>query len=139
MHDGDGLLDTSTLLLLPRITDPSVLPGFPLISAITLAEISVGPLATDDEAERARRMAQVQQAEADFDPLAFDAAAARAFGQVASSLRRSGRKPAARALDALIAATAIANGLPLHTCDPDDFAGIEGLDVRLVPHPDDAR
>jgi len=137
--DGDGLLDTSTLLLLPRITDPSVLPGFPLISAITLAEISVGPLVTDDEAERARRMAQVQQAEADFDPLAFDAAAARAFGQVASSLRRSGRKPAARALDALIAATAIANGLPLYTCDPDDFAGIEGLDVRLVPHPDDAR
>ncbi len=139
MTDGDGLLDTSTLLLLPRITDPSVLPGFPLISAITLAEISVGPLVTDDEAERARRMAQVQQAEADFDPLAFDAAAARAFGQVASSLRRSGRKPAARALDALIAATAIANGLPLYTCDPDDFAGIEGLDVRLVPHPDDAR
>ena len=139
MTDGDGLLDTSTLLLLSRITDPSVLPGFPLISAITLAEISVGPLATDDEAERARRMAQVQQAEADFDPLAFDAAAARAFGQVASSLRRSGRKPAARALDALIAATAIANGLPLYTCDPDDFAGIEGLDVRLVPHPDVAR
>ena len=139
MTDGDGLLDTSTLLLLPRITDPSVLPGFPLISAITLAEISVGPLVTDDEAERARRMAQVQQAEADFDPLAFDAAAARAFGQVASSLRRSGRKPAARALDALIAATAIANGLPLYTCDPDDFAGIEGLDVRLVPHPDGGR
>jgi len=137
--DGEGLLDTSTLLLLPRITDPSVLPGFPLISAITLAEISVGPLVTDDEAERARRMAQVQQAEADFDPLAFDAAAARAFGQVASSLRRSGRKPAARALDALIAATAIANGLPLYTCDPDDFAGIEGLDVRLVPHPDGGR
>jgi predicted nucleic acid-binding protein len=137
--DGDGLLDTSTLLLLPRITDPSVLPGFPLISAIALAEISVGPLVTDDEAERARRMAQVQQAEADFDPLVFDAAAARAFGQVASSLRRSGRTPAARALDALIAATAIANGLPLYTCDPDDFAGIEGLDVRLVPHPDVAR
>ena len=139
MTDGEGLLDTSTLLLLPRITDPSVLPGFPLISAITLAEISVGPLVTDDEAERARRMAQVQQAEADFDPLAFDAAAARAFGQVVSSLRRSGRKPAARALDALIAATAIANGLPLYTCDPDDFAGIEGLDVRLVPHPDGGR
>lgn len=139
MTDGDGLLDTSTLLLLPRITDPGVLPGFPLISAITLAEISVGPLVTDDDAERARRMAQVQQAEADFDPLAFDAAAARAFGQVASSLRRSVRKPAARALDALIAATAIANGLPLYTCDPDDFAGIEGLDVRLVPHPDVAR
>ena len=136
MTDTEGLLDTSTLLLLPRITDPDVLPEFPLISAITLAELSVGPLVTDDDAERARRMAQVQQAEADFDPLAFDAAAARAFGQVASSLRRSGRKPAARALDALIAATAIANGLPLYTCNPGDFSGIEGLVVRQVPHPD---
>jgi len=136
VSDPEGLLDTSTLLLLPRIDDPSVLPDVPLISAITLAELSVGPLVTDDEAERARRLAHVQQAEADFDPLPFDAAAARAFGQVASSLRRSGRKPAARALDALIAATAIANGLPLYTCNPDDFAGIAGLALRPVPVPD---
>ena len=136
MSDAEGLLDTSTLLLLPRIDDPSALPDVPLISAITLAELSVGPLVTADEAERARRLAHVQQAEADFDPLPFDAAAARAFGQVASSLRQSGRKPAARALDALIAATAIANGLPLYTCNPDDFAGIAGLVVRPVPVPD---
>jgi predicted nucleic acid-binding protein len=137
VSDPEGLLDTSTLLLLPRIGDPSVLPDVPLISAITLAELSVGPLVTDDEAERARRLAHVQQAEADFDPLPFDAAAARAFGQVASSLRRSGRKPAARALDALIAATAIANGLPLYTCNPDDFAGISGLVLRPVSVPED--
>lgn len=135
MTDPEGLLDTSTLLLLPRIGDPSALPGVPLISAITLAELSVGPLVTDDEAERARRLAHVQQAEADFHPLPFDAAAARAFGQVASSLRRSGRKPAGRALDALIAATAIANGLPLYTCNPDDFAGIDDLILRPVPVP----
>ena len=136
MSDPEGLLDTSTLLLLPRIEDPSLLPDVPLISAITLAELSVGPLVTADEAERARRLAHVQQAEADFDPLPFDSAAARAFGQVASSLRQSGRKPAARALDALIAATAIANGLPLYTCNPDDFAGIAGLVLRPVPVPD---
>jgi predicted nucleic acid-binding protein len=136
VSDPEGLLDTSTLLLLPRIGDPSVLPDVPLISAITLAELSVGPLVTDDEAERARRLANVQQAEADFDPLPFDAAAARAFGQVASSFRRSGRKPAARALDALIAATAIANGLPLYTCNPDDFAGVSGLMLRSVPVPE---
>jgi tRNA(fMet)-specific endonuclease VapC len=136
VRDAEGLLDTSTLLLLPRIDDPSALPDVPLISAITLAELSVGPLVTADEAERARRLAHVQQAEADFDPLPFDSAAARAFGQVASSLRQSGRKPAARALDALIAATAIANGLPLYTCNPDDFAGIAGLVLRPVPVPD---
>jgi predicted nucleic acid-binding protein len=139
VSDPEGLLDTSTLLLLPRIGDPSVLPDVPLISAITLAELSVGPLVTDDAAERARRLAHVQQAEADFDPLPFDAAAARAFGQVASSLRRSGRKPAARALDALIAAIAMANDLPLYTCNPADFAGIDGLVVRTVLVPDDPR
>jgi tRNA(fMet)-specific endonuclease VapC len=130
------MLDTSTLLLLPRIEDPSVLPEIPLISVITLAELSVGPLVTDDERERARRTAQVQQAEADFDPIPFDSAAARAFGAVAASLRRSGRKRSARALDALIAATAIANGLPLYTCNPIDFAAIDGLDIRPVPVPD---
>jgi tRNA(fMet)-specific endonuclease VapC len=133
VSDPEGLLDTSTLLLLPRLTDPSILPEIPLISAITLAELSVGPLVTDDTAERARRTAQVQQAEADFEPVAFDAGAARAFGQVAVSLRRSGRKPAARAFDALIAATAIANGLPLYTCNPGAFAEIDGLTVRIVP------
>ncbi len=135
MTDVEGLLDTSTLLLLPRLTDPSVLPAHPSICVITLAELSVGPLVTDDDAERARRTAQVQQAEADFDPIPFDAAAARAFGQVAASLRRSGRKPAARALDALIAATAIANGLPLYTCNPVDFIDIDGLIVREVALP----
>jgi tRNA(fMet)-specific endonuclease VapC len=137
--DPEGLLDTSTLLLLPRIGDPSVLPDVPLISAITLAELSVGPLVTDDEAERARRLAQVQQAEADFDPLPFDSAAARAFGRVASSLRRTGRKPAARALDALIAAIAVANSLPVYTCNPADFSGIDDLVVRTVPVPSEPR
>lgn len=131
-----GLLDTSTVILLSRLRDPSVLPERPLISAITLAELSVGPLVATSEAERAARLAHLQQAEADFDPLAFDAEAARAFGQVAASLRRSGRKAAARAYGAMIAAIAMANELPLYTCNPDDFAGIDGLTVVTVAHPD---
>lgn len=134
--DGFGLLDTSTLILLPRLRDPSVLPERPLISAITLAELSVGPLVATSETERAARLAHLQQAETDFDPLPFDADAARAFGQVAASLRRSGRKAAARAYDAMIAAIAMANGLSLYTCNPDDFAGIDGLTVITVVHPD---
>ena len=79
---------------------------------------------------------RVQQAEADFDPLPFDAAAARAVGQVAASLRRSGRKPAARSFDAMIAPTALSSGLPLYTANPGDFAGIEGLVLRPVEVPD---
>jgi tRNA(fMet)-specific endonuclease VapC len=134
-HPGAGLLDTSTLILLPRLRDSSVLPERPLISAITLAELSVGPLVATDEAERAARLAHLQQAEADFDPLPFDADAARAFGQVAASLRRSGRKTSARAYDAMIAAVALANELPLFTCNPADFTGIEGLTVVEIPHP----
>jgi len=131
-----GLLDTSTVILLSRLRDPSVLPERPLISAITLAELSVGPLVSGTDAERAARQAHLQQAEADFDPLPFDADAARAFGQVAASLRRSGRKASARAYDAMIAAVALANGLPLYTCNPDDFSAIDGLTVVAVPHPD---
>ena len=135
MSDAEGLLDTSVVLALHAIRDASVLPDVALISAVTLAELSVGPLVATDDAERARRLATVQQAEADFDPLPFDAAAARAFGQVAASFRRSGRKPAARSFDAMIAATALANGLPLYTANPEDFAGIDGLVLRPVNNP----
>jgi len=135
VSDAEGLLDTSVVLALHAIRDASVLPDVALISAVTLAELSVGPLVATDDAERARRLATVQQAEADFDPLPFDAAAARAFGQVAASFRRSGRKPAARSFDAMIAATALANGLPLYTANPEDFAGIDGLVLRPVNNP----
>ncbi|MDQ3127274.1 MAG: type II toxin-antitoxin system VapC family toxin [Chloroflexota bacterium] len=136
MTERRGLLDTNAVILLSRLRDPSALPDEPLISAVTLAELSVGPLVATDEVERAARLAHLQQAEADFDAIPFDTAAARAYGQVAASLRRSGRKPAARAYDAMIAATAIANGLPLFTSNPDDFVGIDGLRVIAIPHPD---
>lgn len=127
-----GLLDTSTVILLSRVRDPADLPDDCVISAVTLAELSVGPHVADSQAERAARQAHLQQAEADFEVLAFDAASARAFGTVAASLRASGRTPAARAYDALIAATAIAHGLPLFTSNPSDFSGIDRLDLRPV-------
>ena len=127
-----GVLDTSTVIRLSEISDPMLLPAEPLITAVTLAELSVGPLVAGDERERSARQAHLQQAEADFDPLPFDAAAARAFGRVAASLRRAGRKPAARAYDAMIAAIALASDLPVYTCNPDDFTGIDGLKVVAV-------
>jgi predicted nucleic acid-binding protein len=36
----------------------------------------------------------------------------------------------------MIAAIAIANELPLYTCNPDDFVGIDGLEVVAIAHPD---
>jgi tRNA(fMet)-specific endonuclease VapC len=131
-----GMLDTSTVILLGRLTDPVTLPEESVVSAITLAELSVGPHVAHSENERAARQAHLQQAESDFDVLPFDADSARAFGAVAASLRSSGRKHSARAYDALIAASAIANRLPLYSCNPADFDGIPQLDLRTVPHPD---
>ena len=131
-----GVLDTSTLILLGRITDVAALPEEPVITAVTLAELSVGPLVATSDAERGARQAHLQAAESDFEPLSFDAAAARAFGSVAASLRRGGRKPAARSYDAMIAAIAVAHALPVHTCNPRDFDGIDGLEVIAVRHPD---
>jgi tRNA(fMet)-specific endonuclease VapC len=130
-----AILDTSTVILLGRIADSDDLPEEALITTVTLAELSVGPLVASSDEERAARQAHLQAAEADFEPLPFDTAAARAFGTVAASLRRKGRKPAARAYDAMIAATALANDLPVYTCNPADFRDIDDLDVIAVPHP----
>jgi tRNA(fMet)-specific endonuclease VapC len=129
-----GVLDTSTVVLLGELVAAG-LPDEPLITAVTLAELSVGPLVASDDQERAAGQARLQQAEADFEPLPFDAQAARCFGGVALSLRRAGRKVQARAFDAMIAATAIANDLPVYTVNPADFEGIVELDLRPVQHP----
>ncbi len=132
-----GILDTSTVIVLEKLAEAKRLPAEPLITAVTLAELSVGPLVAKSESERVARQTQLQQAEADFKPLPFDEDAARAFGSVAASLRRAGRKTTARTYDAMIAATAVANDLPLYTCNPADFIGIDGLEVVAIPVSDD--
>src|SRR5207302_2418054 len=48
-----GVLDTSTVILMQRLGDPSALPPEPVITAVTLAELSVGPLVARTEQERA--------------------------------------------------------------------------------------
>jgi hypothetical protein len=123
------VLDTSALLTVPLLTDGKALPAEPLITAITLAELSAGPHIAQDAEERVRRQLHAQQAEADFTPLPFDADAARAFGRVAADLRQRGRKTSARAFDALIAAVALSRGLPVYTANPRDFDQISGLEV----------
>lgn len=130
-----GILDTSTVIHLERLPDARDLPPEAVITAVTLAELAVGPLVARDDDERARRQANLQQAEADFVPLPFDAEAARAFGGVSASLREAGRKATARTFDSMIAAIAIANGLPVHTCNPADFEGIDRLEVVPVQVP----
>ncbi len=62
----------------------------------------------------------------------FDAEAARIFGRVTAAVVAAGRKPRGRAADLMIAATAIAEGLPLYTTNPADFTDLDTL-IRIVP------
>jgi predicted nucleic acid-binding protein len=128
-----GLVDTSVLIDIERL-DPAQLPLELAISAISMAELAAGPHATADPAERARRQDRLQRAEATFEALPVDAAVARAFGRVYAAIHSAGRKARGRrAMDLLIAATAIAAGLPLYTRNPDDFANLgELLDIVAV-------
>jgi predicted nucleic acid-binding protein len=114
--------------------DPAQLPLELAISAISMAELAAGPHATADPAERARRQDRLQRAEATFEALPVDAAVARAFGRVYAAIHSAGRKARGRrGMDLLIAATAIAAGLPLYTRNPDDFANLgELLDIVAV-------
>jgi predicted nucleic acid-binding protein len=143
-----GMLDTNILVLRGWV-DPAELPDEMAISAITLAELSAGPHevrrndeqdAYDEHAERARRLEVLQRAENEFDPVPFDAEAARIFGRVAAAVISAGGKPRGRVVDLMIAATAIAEGLPLYTTNPADFTGLENLITivsvtrPVVPH-----
>ncbi|MEW6322189.1 MAG: type II toxin-antitoxin system VapC family toxin [Acidobacteriota bacterium] len=122
-----GLIDTSVVIDLPDV-DPHRLPAAVAISAITLAELAAGPHATTDPAERARRQDRLQRVEATFDPLPVDAGVARAYGRVYAAVAAAGRKARGRrAVDLLIAATALAADLPLYTRNPEDFEGLSGL------------
>ncbi len=108
--------------------DAEQLPIQLAISAPTLAELAAGPHATADAGERARRQDRLQRAEASFDPLPFDSDSARAYGRIYAAIVSTGRKARGpRAVDLLIAATALAANLPLYTRNVDDFRGLEHL------------
>ena len=128
-----GLVDTNVVIQFV-VLDPAALPDEMVISAVTLAELSAGPHHATDPAERARRTSVLQHAEATFEPLPFDAAAARSFGLVCAAVLAVGRKPRAGLADLMIAAVAQAQGLPVYTTNPDDFVGLEQLiTVKSVP------
>lgn len=131
-----GLLDTSVVIDIEQV-DEADLPHEGAVAAITMAELTAGSHAASDAQERAVRMQRLQQAEADFDQLPFDAAAARAYGRVYAAEVAAGRKARGpRALDLLIAATALSNGLALYTHNVEDFASLTKiLDIVAVPVP----
>jgi predicted nucleic acid-binding protein len=126
-----GLLDTSVVID-HDVIDPTLLPDESAISAITLAELAAGPHATEDKDERARRQDRLQWATATWDPLPFDAEAARTYGRMFAAARAAGQTSRSRLADLLIASTAAANSLPVYTRNPSDLAALKGI-IKVVP------
>ncbi len=131
-----GLLDTSVVIDLALLSADD-LPIEIAVSALTMAELATGPQAATNPEERARRIGLLQHAEATFEQLPFDAEAARVHGRIYAAVIAAGRKARGRrAIDLLIAATALSEELPLYTHDLSDFAGLENLlDIVAVPPP----
>ena len=121
-----GLLDTSVVIDHDLI-DPMRLPDESAISSITVAELAAGPHATQNPDERARRQDRLQWAISTWDPLPFDAEAARAYGRMFAAARAAGQSSRARLADLLIASTAVANGLAFYTRNPSDFDALKSL------------
>jgi predicted nucleic acid-binding protein len=98
------------------------------ISALTLAELIVGPEAATDDLTRARRESHLQFIETNLETLCFDQACASAYGAIYATVTRRGRKArGGRAVDLMIAATALAHGLPLYTLNAKDLWGLQDL------------
>ena len=126
-----GVLDTSVVIDLPVIPDQT-LPASSTVTAVTLAELSAGIHTTNDPAERAARAERLQYVEATLDALPFDSASARSYGRLVALSIAFGRNPGPRRLDLMIAATAVANDLPLYTRNARDFEGL-GTALTILP------
>lgn len=121
---GRGLLDTSVLIAAEsgRALDAERLPDEVAVSAVTVAELHVGVLAASDVETRARRLATLESI-GDVEILGIDVAVAAAWARLRMQLAQSGRR--LNVNDLWIAATAVANGIPVITQD-DDFDPVDG-------------
>ncbi len=125
-----ALLDTSFFVATESGRPLGDMPGVDQteISMVTLAELTVGALVADDD-HRANRVATLSAVESTWDPLPVTAEVARAFAHIAAHLRsRQWRIPI---LDALVAATAITEQIPVVTQDR-DYEQISGVEVIRV-------
>lgn len=124
-----AVLDTSVVLG----AGVAPLEGELAISAATLAELHFGVLVARSAAARAERLRRLSILQRQFDALPVDEAVAASYGQLAAAVVAAGRRPRARAMDLLIAATAHAHSARLYTRNADDLRGADELvDVVAV-------
>ncbi len=124
-----GLLDTSIFVAREQQRALGALPDDNAVSVITIGELRLGVLMTDDPADRARRLATVVEVERALEVIPVDEKVVREFARLVAEARRAGLRPATT--DALIAATAAAHGLTIYTQDA-DFRHFPSIDVVMV-------
>jgi predicted nucleic acid-binding protein len=123
------LLDTSVVIDYPADAVAAHADAA-AVSTITLAELSYG-LHTEDPLLNAAREERYHWIVDTFDPIPFDAASARIYGALCANVRAIGRDPKPRRFDILIAAVAVALGIPLITRNETDFRGIHSA-LRII-------
>lgn len=126
-----GLPDTSVVVAWHNRAVAAALPEEAAVCAVTLAELAAGPHLAPTSTKGARRQARLQQVETTFEPLPFDVAAARSYGQIVTAVVDTGRSHRRRVADLLIVGTSHASGFPLYTRDPDDFSGLHPL-IKVI-------
>jgi predicted nucleic acid-binding protein len=126
-----GLIDTSVAVDIHDL-DPASFPAEIAISSLTLGELVTGPHAATNELARVRRLSHLRFVEANIEALPFDLECAGAYGAIYMAVMRQGRKPRGRrAIDLMIAATALAHDLPIYTRNAKDLRGVERL-IEIV-------
>lgn len=98
------------------------------VSVVTVAELTLGVLMAGD-AERPGRLATLSAVESTWDPLPVDAEVARQFARIAADLRARRRR--VPILDALVAATAAVERIPVVTQDR-DYGAMADIEVIRV-------
>ncbi|MGH9292180.1 MAG: PIN domain-containing protein [Acidimicrobiales bacterium] len=98
------------------------------VSVVTLAELTVGVLVANDT-DRPARVATLSAVESTWDPLPVGAEVARQFARIVAALSASRRR--VPVLDALVAATAVVEQIPVVTQDH-DYGSIAGVEVIRV-------
>lgn len=120
-----GLLDTSVFIAREQARPLDTLPHEVAVSVVTLGELELGVHAATDPDVRARRADTLALARA-ADPLPVTEGVMSCFARLVQDCRDAGSRP--KVLDALIAATAVDNGLPVVTQDSD-------FDTIATAHP----
>lgn len=123
-----GLLDTSVFIAREQARPLAALPDEVAVSVVTIGELELGVLATEDPDLRARRADTLALARS-ADPIPVTEAIMGAFARLTIDCRRAGQRP--KVLDVLIAASAIEHGLAVITQD-DDFTAMARAHPRLL-------